>query len=422
MKKLAVAIFVALLGLAFTAPAFALENQFGGYWRVRMFNQTDFDGRDNQDGISTAATTGHIETDSTDPAYGTMVLDDPTVTNADAQKVDTRTRLYYTAVINDNLKFVNKFEMDAVWGDSTTYGDIGADAVSVEVKNSYVDFNYAGANFKIGTQGGTLHRGFLFADDFSGITASMNGFTFVYAKVIETGDGPGEETQMYSGIYGFDLDGVKIAPAFTYVDEANGDEAWYLGVDVDAMLGGASVWGTLIYNGGERGTADIEAWLTAAGFSMSMNDMVGIHGQAFYATGEDADTDINGFQDATTGASYYWAEIMGYGEFDTQVSAGIPVDGDIISGIYAINFGMTYAASDKLKFTGDLWYAALTEDDANGQDDLGVEVDLVADYALVEGMNVKLIAAYLFAGDATTGGGSNDENPMEIGTMFSISF
>lgn len=393
MKKLAVAIFVALLGLAFTAPAFALENQFGGYFRVRMVSMESFNGTDS------------------DPA--------------DIQRTDTRTRLYYTAILNDNLKFVSKFEMDNVWGD-TGYGDIGADGIAVEVKNTYVAFNYAGAHFSMGTQGAAIQRGFVFADDFSGIVASMNGFTAIYGKVVETGDGPGEDTQMYHVNYAFDMDGVKIVPNFTYVDGALDTEAWFLGLDIDATLGGAAVWATMIYEGGElSSTADIEAWLLAAGFDMSMNDMVGIHGQAFYATGDDltdADPDYNGIVDATTGASYYWAEIMGYGTFDENGSAGAVFDNDIISGIYAINFGMTYAASDKLKLTGDLWYAALTEDDIRGEDDLGVEIDLVADYKLVEGLNLKLVAAYLMAGDATTRKATNDDDPMLLGAQFSISF
>jgi len=395
MKKLAVVLFVALLGLAFTAPAFALENVFGGYWRARFVSMESFNGSDNDPG--------------------------------DIQQVDTRTRLYYTAVINDNLKFVNKFEMDSVWGvGGTSYGDIGADGIAVEVKNSYIDFNTAGANFKIGTMGGTIQRGFIFADDFSGIVASMNGFTLIYGKVAENGDGPGEEAQMYNASYALDMDGVKITPNFTYVDGPFSTDAYFLGLDVDATLGGAAVWATLIYEGGELSpTSDLSAFLVAAGFDMSMSDMLGIHGQAFYSTGEDltdTDPDYDGFVDATTGASYYWAEIMGYGTFDENASAGAVFDNDIISGIYAINFGLTYAASDQLKFTGDLWYAALTEDDVNGETSLGTEIDLVADYTVVEGLNLKLVAAYLFAGDATTGKVANDDNPMLLGAQFSISF
>ena len=54
---------------------------------------------------------------------------------------DTRTRLYYTAVLNDNLKFVNKFEWNATWGDFGV-ADISNDSTtSMRWKNSYIDAN-----------------------------------------------------------------------------------------------------------------------------------------------------------------------------------------------------------------------------------------------------------------------------------------
>lgn len=416
MKKLAVALFVGLLGLAFVAPAFALENQFGGYWRVRMFNNTDFDGQGNVDGITGAAPgTFHLDTDT-----GLAVPDAAPVTNSDIQKADTRTRLYYTAVINDNLKFVNKFEMDATWGDSSSYGDIGADAVKVEVKNSYVDFNLGMANVKIGTQGATIHRGFIFDDDMSGIVVGANGFTGLYAKVEENGDGAGDDVQMYHVSYAAGLDGVTLTPTFTYVDADLDNKLWYLGLDVDGAAGGVSYWATFIYNGGDIDDADVDAWLIGAGASVALNDMASVHGEFFHATGQDNGDDITAFNVAGTGQSYYWAEIMGYGTFDDQVSYGSCADK--ISNITAINLGLTYAASDKLTLGADLWYAQLAEDDANGEDGLGTEIDLSAKYTIVEGLTMDVVAAYLFADDATTQKSNDDENPYEIGTQFSISF
>jgi hypothetical protein len=393
MKKLAVALFVALLGFAFAAPAFALDNQFGGYWRVRMYNNTDFDGNGD--------TRGNASVD-------------------ELQLTDTRTRLYYTAVLNDNLKFVNKFEMDATWGDSSSYGDIGADAVKVEVKNSYVDFNLGMANVKIGTQGAAIHRGFIFDDDFSGIVASANGFTGLYAKVEENGDGAGDDVQMYHVNYAVGLNDLTVTPTFTYVDGDLDNKLWYLGLDLDGSAGGVSYWATFIYNGGDIADYDVDAWLIGAGASVALSDMASVHGEFFHATGQDDGDDITAFNVIGTGQSYYWSEIMGYGTFDYQVSNNSCADK--ISNITAINLGLTYTASDKLTLGADVWYAQLAEDDANGEDKLGTEVDLSADYAIVEGLNMKVVAAYLFAGDATTEKVSNDENPFEIGTQFSISF
>ena len=84
MKKFAILALAAVMVIALTVPAAALENEFGGYWRTRMYTEGHFNGENNDD--------------------------------TNNRLVDTRTRLYYTAKINDNLKFVNKFEMDAVWG------------------------------------------------------------------------------------------------------------------------------------------------------------------------------------------------------------------------------------------------------------------------------------------------------------------
>jgi len=212
MKRIAVVFFIAVLGLALAAPAFALENQFGGYWRTRMYSDTNFDGVDND--VSRAQ---------------------------EVQQADTRTRLYYTAIINDNLKFVNKFEMDAVWGvGGVSYGDIGADGIAVEVKNSYIDFNLAGAKFIMGVQPGVIQRGFIFDDDFSGVAVVAGGFTGVYCKNVENDDGSGDDHTTYHAKYAIGLDGLTITPNVTYGDLEMGDYAILLGVDVDGSAGGLS--------------------------------------------------------------------------------------------------------------------------------------------------------------------------------------
>jgi len=135
MKRLMViALSVLLVGM-FTVPAMAVDHEFGGYWRTRMYNMTDFSGDDS----------------------GAM----------DLQQADTRTRLYYTAIFSDELKLVNKFEMDAKFGDGER-GKIGADGQNFEIKQSYADFHLGDINVKLGTQGKTMARGFLFSDDFTG--------------------------------------------------------------------------------------------------------------------------------------------------------------------------------------------------------------------------------------------------------------
>ncbi|GAG97054.1 unnamed protein product [marine sediment metagenome] len=48
MKKFGIIALAALLVVAFTIPAAALESTFGGYWRTRFFSQSDFSGDDSE--------------------------------------------------------------------------------------------------------------------------------------------------------------------------------------------------------------------------------------------------------------------------------------------------------------------------------------------------------------------------------------
>lgn len=416
MKKVLVAAMAVALAVAMCVPASAFENEFGGYWRTRAYTNQDFSGADDEAN--------------------------------DIQQVDTRTRLYYTAKFSDDFKFVNKFEMNATWGgqdtaDSDSYGDIGADGLSVKVKNSYVDYNLGNYNIKLGAQGGYLGRGFIMDDDFSGavITGTFGGVTvpFYWIKNVEGGEGKDANEKDYDTYViapEFKTGNMKINPYLVYsymkegsagyevngISTANVEDAYAanLGVDIDVALNESSkVWFTGIYQMGEatQGATDydLSAYLVALGGNIGI-DALDIHGQVFYASGDDGtDTDYEGFLDITNGQSYYWAEIMGYGIFDYQASHGSCADK--ISNIMALNIGASMAPMDKLTVGADIWYAMLAEDDAAGEDYLGTELDLSASYEVMDNLTLDVVAAYLFAGDAT-----GDEDPMEIGAQLSFSF
>jgi len=434
MKKLAIFAFAAMLVVMFVMPAAALESQFGGYWRTRAWTQQGFTGAD-----------------------GSAVAE-----RLDKTLVDTRTRLYYTAIFHENLKFVNKFEFDADWGDQG-YGDIGADGVLFEIKNTYADFNLGPVNAKIGTQYATLARGFLFADDFSGAIVTFKGETFdvpvIWIKAFEGGAGQDAndlDVDYYAIAPSFKAGGVKINPYFMYgyskdvsgwnplhhasqtrIGAAGAEKLslYYAGLDLDATFDMFSVWFTGIYEGGSvdfpGGTdLDVSAWIAAIGGKAGMS-WGNVHGQFFYATGDDptdTDNEINSFfvpsQNNTTGQSYYWSEIMGLGIFDDDASNNSPFDK--ISNIMAANLGVTAKPMDKLSVTLDVWYAAKAEDittsKGNQETSLGTEVDLVITYQLLQGLNLDVVGAYLFAGDATTMEVDDDANPYLVGSRLSLSF
>jgi hypothetical protein len=416
MKKIiASAVGLMLVGGVAVTAASAVESQFGGYNRTRIFVQDNFDGQDS----------------------------------ASYSRSDNRTRLYYTAKFSDDFKFVNKFEFNSVWGD-TNGGDIGADGDTFRVKNSYVDFTLGMINTKIGIQGATISRGFIFADDFSGavVTADfgMVKLPILYAQVqnedvnsagttwvidqdsvapggalVEKATGFTGDSHILSIMPTFKIgDNVTLTPHGTYYNITSEDtDIYYLGLDAEMKFDAVSAWFTGIYNGGQLKDVDVDAFLLAAGVDAGI-----VHGQAFYASGEEAGGDIDGFI-AAPGSSYYWSEIMGLGIFDNKASAGSPDDN--ITNIAAFNVGVTVKPMDKLKVDFDVWYAMLAEDNLNGDDQLGLEFDAKVTYALMDNLNAEFVFAYLVADDATAvvtaaGQPDNSEDVLEAGVRLSLSF
>jgi hypothetical protein len=437
MKKFAVLGLAVVLVIAFTVPAMAIESVFGGYWRTRAYTQQNFGGNDLGD--------------------------------KDTTLVDTRTRLYYTAIFNENFKFVNKFEMDAAWGARNSYGDIGADGVNVEVKNSYVDFTLGSVNSKIGVQAYKLGRGLFFNDDFAGAVFTYKAEAFelplFWIKAYEGGmdDADGIDDDMND----YDLDYVGIAPKFSFgdagsiqpyfvyafsddaslgsasyswpyyyglVDYADFEElqVFYVGFDLDLNFDMISMWLTGIYQFGsidfQNGDdADINAWMAAIGAKANF-DTFDIHGQVFYLSGQEEDEEDIEFFAPLQGQDYHWAEIMGGGIFDN--ATGISNNGTTYSGGYnqitnimAFNIGAGFKATDDLSLKLDVWYAQLVEEvEADLDEELGTEVDLVVTYKLMDGLTLDLVGAYLFAGDSVTMDSPDDENPYELGAQLSLSF
>jgi hypothetical protein len=311
MKKLGMLALAAVLVAMFTVPAWAIESQFGGYWRTRFYQQRNYSGSDNPD--------------------------DNRSDDQDWTGVDTRTRLYYTAIFSDNLKFENRFEFNVTWGDGNG-GDIGADGTAIfRIKHSYINAWTGPVNWKVGIQGWSMARGFLFDDDASGISANYKGEMFeiplYWIHAFEGDSTTSDENDQDADYYGifpkFSIgDMFKVNPYFLYIYSkdaqgwarlqypelgglADDYKSWYLGIDADADLGPGSAWLTFIYQGGSVGTNtpsgesfDFGGWLGALGGAFDIG-IFDIHGQAFYATGDkdSGDNDLEAFS-VTQGRSY----------------------------------------------------------------------------------------------------------------------
>lgn len=415
MKKI-IASAVGLLlagGIAATTASADVENQFGGYWQTRFIVE---DENMVKIGAGTPNTTSR-------------------------EFADTRTRLFYTAKFSDSFKFVNAFEFNTLWGDANG-GDLGTDGKgNWRIKHSYADFNLGQVNAKVGMQSATIARGFVFSDDFAGVAVTPK-FGDISVPLLWI-NASNEEAYPYdtSTVPTFNQnifvasavikinEGTKIVPYVVYHPITDSEtiqdgDNFYAGLDADVKLGAVSVWGTGVYNGGDIDGRDTQAFLGAAGADAGI-----VHGQTFYATGDDNpnDGDNDAFVSAPggagpsntppayVGASYYWAEIMGAGMMDYSTSPGSVADD--ITNIWAANAGVTIKPMDKLKVDADVWYAALAEDNAAGDTELGVEFDGKLTYSVFDNMTAEAVFAYLIAGDAT-----GDDDIIEGGLKLSLKF
>lgn len=418
MKKIIASALGLMLGgtlLATTAQA-DVENQFGGYWRTRLAIG------DNM-GKAPGETTFHV---------------------------NTRSRIYYTAKFNDNLKFVNKFEMNAVWGDSG-YGDIGTDGMGVfRIKNTYVDATFGSVNTKVGAQGLVIHRGVLFDDDMAGVVASANfgavtpialwframdddwggqdqdlDYFHVAAK-IKAGDmvtiNPGitfangstesvaTTEDLVTGI------GEPLETTTTATSAVGGESLIWIGLDVDVKLDPVKLYGTFMYQTGDVNDIDSAAFATVIGADAGF-----VHGAFLYATGDDGSDPTENTAYTPPSPYVVTAEIMG---------AGSTIDGTFgpqslgwgFTNIMMANVGTTLKPADKVSVSVDGWYGALAEDNAAGNTEIGFEIDGKVTFRVLEKLRIDVFAAYLIAGDATNDAAGNTDDVMEGGARLSLSF
>ena len=418
MKKLSVLLVAALVVLALAMPAAAFENEFGGYWRTRFYTDIGFSGSDIA------------------------------AKNQDTNAVDTRTRLFYTAKFSENLKFVNKFEVNATWGGNGGYGQVGADnsgADTFRVKNSYVDFKLAEQRFTIGVQNFQLGRGYLLDDDASGIKAMFKVNDSIYLPLIFL--------KMYEGGYGkvagnsasnYDLNAYVFYPTLyinkentlkphvawmfsengslatakntnffndptsaTYLPGVTKLDLWTAGLEYDGKIGIFDLGATGIFQFGNV-TVPAAAYggHDQLNFNGNLFDLFGgvnlglanVHVKGIYSSGNKHGEDpaksgnLAGFvtpgKRDTWGASYYWAEIMGEGIIDNQAPLGAP--DDKISNVYIANLGGSYKLLADLKFSADLWWA-------NRAQDVAIATDLTRQsqrYSSTLGTELDLVATY----------------------------
>jgi len=421
MKKLLVLGLAIFLVVAFTLPAAALENKLGGYSRVRFLTYYNANGKDDGTG--------------------------------DTHKVDTRTRLYYTAVINDDLKFVFNSEHDSEWGGatydttkpyggSTTYGRVGSDGYDFQVRKAYIDFNMSDFNFMVGTQSFEFGRGLIVSDEGSGVSLVWRGSKTIvpalyWMRYNEGGTNKsGQDEDIYHGLVIIKAGDMQIIPHLTYwysndgggVDSSSVGTAgeqlkvYFAGVDFSMKLKSVDFTLTGIYEGGDyNDTQDVSAFALDGKFNVKVANF-GIHGEALYGTGDDNTDNTQDAFSPPPGYSYTWSEGAAKGDIDSKPFAAGSFDGEKrATNLMAFNLGCDFNMTKTWNARFDFWNINLAEDDAAGNSDVGNEVSIKLKGQVIDNLDLLLVGAYMFAGDAFYSG-VNEGNPIELGAQLSVNF
>ncbi len=414
MKRYMMMLVAVLVAVAVATPAFAaVEFKYGGQFRARWISQDNF-------------TDGDSDIDDNQNFF------------------DQRLRLYFTFVGSQNLKLVTKFEMgDTRWGNNGagrigpgTGGNVGADAVSVEVKNVYVEFNIpcTPTTAYVGVQGINLMNSWIVDEDLSaaifkskfdpivltlGYVAGQNSITTdekenvdSFVAAVDYDGGPLKASLVGFYQYGHDtlatVDpltwgnpiggqvGGATAAFFGMPATAEDNHFFDLGVNVSYKLDWVSAYLTFVknlgsvdmtVNGGAEDDKDYTGWMIDAGANFFYGPYTFNVG-GFYTTGPDFDE--NGDFDTDGDIDYfvyplsttkYFSEIMGGGILDNAAPVRMNDDDHFWRGyasptnIWTITLGAAWQVLDKTKLSASYWYFGTSEDVESGNDGVNDEFD-----------------------------------------------
>lgn len=173
-KMMRVSLGCALVA-ASAVPAGAMENEFHGMLRTAGV-ASNFHGSESASYFSYNGSNFFAQ-DTTKTN-----LKDPH--QATAYFLDQRARLMYIAKIDDELKLVTQFEVNARWGDQnygpavSGGGAVGSDMVNLRTKSVYLDYSFNPGipmNAKVGIQSfGDSYKGVFFNNDAAAVLLKTN--------------------------------------------------------------------------------------------------------------------------------------------------------------------------------------------------------------------------------------------------------
>ena len=444
--KKAVAIAAAAGALAaISVPAMALENEFHGTFG---FNTTFSNFQDGGSGD-----------------FSPIGRSDKKMNNY----IEQRARLQYTAKANDDLKLVTHFELDTRFGVAAGAGDLDTDAISLETKNVYLDFNL-GKNFntKLGLQPytDTIKGVFITADLPAIMTTTTLGaykLNLGYSRFNEQIDADGrlggnnKDLFIWDNIFAVNKDtkaafsyyfladyaagSTGAGPATYILNSHTADQAILLNtfaLSGESKIGPATLSGFAAMQAGHQkltgpGNTSKQFHGWAANVAAKVAAGPGTAKASFLFTSGN---------NSTSGSHYKgWitSTVNSYNEGGMMIlarnTANSPGSTDRyirrnVTNIAVASLGYDAKLSDKLYLNGNLgfgWTPASGEVAKNSSDFMGTEMNLETGYKVYSNLTLKAQAAYMILGGlykdtATNDATKNPENPYTMRLLAAFAF
>lgn len=354
----------------------------------------------------------------------------------DAGWFENRAIVEVAADLTDNVLTVVEFTAEGAWGTSDNAPVLGGDKQDFDLglTQGFVKLSEAfwtPLSVKLGRQYLNYGHGWLISDaerannfDLVRATIDQHPWTIdaVYGKLIETGTSDDDfDLWGLNAGYGAETWNVE-AYVFALIDEsAVNNQPISLGLRGDVSPVEAwDAWGEFTYQLGEFGELDYSAWGLEAGtaYTFSWAWEPSISGRYIFASGDEGDGDFKAFNEMF--------------EYDYYGFAFSPVR----SNIHIINAQISVLPVDNVTLSADYYHYLQAETSissvgdpqqdnggisalTNGSDDnLGDEIDLVAEYDYTEDVSTQLYVALFFPGDAY----SVDDTAVEIRGEILVNF
>ncbi|MDY6910060.1 MAG: hypothetical protein SWC40_09000 [Thermodesulfobacteriota bacterium] len=188
----------------------------------------------------------------------------------------------------------------------------------------------------------------------------------------------------------------------------------------------------------DSGSGDYKGWMLEALSEFYWQDFTFTLG-GFYTSGDDDDDDDADYFVYPAGREHYWSEILGMGTLDEggfgfdadyATDQGAYYAADHPTNLWMLTAGTSWQALEGTKVTFNYYYVMTSEDvvadysedgDSDKDDTVGHEVDFYLDQDVVDGLQLRLVGAYLFADDAYKVN-DEDDDAYEVGARLQWKF